>query len=374
MVAVLSLFLTNAANPERDISQHEEDNFWKRFLILSGTSVQPVCKADLDVSCTVDRDGSDCNRLTLPITVECVCDECVTEFVFRYSAASCASGKTAGLVDCEDFSASGPSIVAANIKIHREGRVLTDTIIPAGSNAIVGDGSCMGNSVFIEVSDPITGDLQQIIEIDTSCRLGSHIELLESFGALDFVGYTCKGQEAQNCFEDTTYAMLARNTGGVDLSVSEFSVDISGVTTDLTEDLTNQQIMLSPGDDIQSNKKVIFERCIESIFYYKATLVGKTLGGTACTDQEERPGQALEVGLFVMAPTKIKYINFFVQSILTCQFALALRFSLGLRTQLQLQHRAQACSQEHTRVPFQVQNLAKLHHLSRMNRHLIRQL
>lgn len=304
LVAVTSLLFAKATDPERDISQQEEDKFWKRFLILSAASVQPVCQADLDVSCTVDRDGSDCNRLTLPITAECVCEDCVNEMIFRYSAASCAaSGKTAGLVDCDDVSASGPSIVAANIKIHREGRVYTDTIIPAGSNVIVGDGSCMGDSVSVDVSDPITGDLQQIIEIDASCRLGSHIELLESFGALDFVGYTCKGQEAQNCFEDTTYALIARNTGGVDLSVSEFTVDISGVTTDLTEGLNDQQIILSPGDDIQSNKKIIFERCFESIFYYKATLVGKTLGGAVCMDQEERPGQALQVGLFVRAPT-----------------------------------------------------------------------
>lgn len=263
--------------------------------------VVPDCDADVDISCSLDSDGSNCSRLTEPITTQCVCSVCVDKLVFRYNAAICANVNTVGdgLIECSDFS-SGPSVFAARISIQSGTRTLADSVVMTGSDIVIGDGSCIEDSISVSISDPISGDALQYIEIDTSCQLGSDIKLLQSFGALLFVGYTCRGEGAQNCFEDTTYTLLARNIGEVDLNVTEFAVDISGEQTDLTAALTDDDIILSPGERLISTKTITFERCVESFYYYKATLVGETVGtGAACTDEDGRPGQPLQVSYIV---------------------------------------------------------------------------
>jgi len=263
--------------------------------------VVPDCKADLDISCSVDSDGSDCSRLTEPITTQCVCSECVNTLVFRYNAAICANVNTVGngLMECTDFS-NGPSMFASRIAIQSGTRTLSDSVVMTGSDIIIGDEGCIEDSIVVAISDPISGEAQQYIEIDTSCQLGSDIELFQSFGALDFIGYTCKGGGAQNCFEDATYTLLARNIGRVDLSVAEFTVDISGERTDLIAALTDDDRILSPGEQLKMTETVIFERCVESFYYYKATLVGETVDtGAICTDEDGRPGLPLQVSSMI---------------------------------------------------------------------------
>ena len=142
-------------------------------------SIIPDCIADLEVTCRVDDDGSDCARLTDPITPQCVCAECVSAMIFRYTAATCDTENVGenGLIGCEDMQSSGPSPFAARVMVKTGSRVLTNTVIGAGASVLVGDGSCIDDSIVVSISDPVTGNVWQEVEIDTLCKLGSSISV-----------------------------------------------------------------------------------------------------------------------------------------------------------------------------------------------------
>ena len=95
----------------------------------------------------------------------------------------------------------------------------------------------------------MSNDVLQEMEIDATCTDVNDITLLDSFGALDFVGYTCNGagEEPHNCFADVTYDLFVQNSGSVDFNITDFDFTFQDVTTDLLVGVPEASLTLAPG-------------------------------------------------------------------------------------------------------------------------------
>ena len=69
--------------------------------------------------------------------------------------------------------------------------------------------------------------------LETKCTESSDIALLDTFGAVDFVGYTCADDgpstPPSNCFVDVEYSVTATNIGTVGFVIVEFGFTYEGV-------------------------------------------------------------------------------------------------------------------------------------------------
>ena len=83
--------------------------------------------------------------------------------------------------------------------------------------------------------------------IDSSCD-GRGLELLDTIGPLEFIGYTCSDTDVHNCFIDVLYCIEPCNTGEVDLFIAELIFTLNGDVTDLIPLLPDGDTILPAGE------------------------------------------------------------------------------------------------------------------------------
>lgn len=229
----------------------------------SFSTAKPPCEVGLDLSCQIfdDSFGGSCNDLGGEEFPQCKCSECPRELVFKYTATSCADVGNPGLIACID---EGPlPDNAASITVSTDTETLFSGILDNGEELIIRrqDNSCLPQQIMIVTSafnDPSTA--RQVVTIDASCS-SPHLTLLKSFGAVEFSGYTCTDEIPHNCYVDALYKMTASNVGLTDQTLTKFDFSWNGVTENLLEGVSEEDLELGPSQDFTRTVSKVLERC-----------------------------------------------------------------------------------------------------------------
>ena len=117
----------------------------------------------------------------------CSCAECVREVSFVYTGTACGATE-----DCEDtsFIEPGSPATVAFTPCESDFASFEGTVQAGETITISGGALCLPECMVVTVSDPLTGEVAQITQIDSSC-FGRGLILTDSYGAVDFVGYSC---------------------------------------------------------------------------------------------------------------------------------------------------------------------------------------
>jgi hypothetical protein len=261
----------------------------------------PICIVDAELSCSVGP-GPDNGSYTGPYAgactdlegeqqLQCRCDGCVDQVIFTYTAARCdqANIGSNGLLSCTDFFA-GPSGTARVVVSDSDDAVLFESTVAIGSEIIVEDmGGCIGPILQVQVFNPTSGVLLQDSMIDATCKPINDITLLDPFGAVDFIGYTCDGvgEEPHNCFVDVTYELCVSNVGGVDFNITQLDFTYQDVTTDLLAGIAENDLILVPDTKYTRTETKTIERCANTMYCAEMEANGASEDtGAICEDKE----------------------------------------------------------------------------------------
>jgi hypothetical protein len=115
--------------------------------------------------------------------------------------------------------------------------ILFSGIVSVGSVITLerSDNACLPASLAVYVSDPQNTMVKQMSTTDSSCGLDRGLILPESYGALDFVGYSCNENDIHNCFLDVLYEFDACKVGDIDSTIFSTEFVLNGFVTDLLE-------------------------------------------------------------------------------------------------------------------------------------------
>jgi hypothetical protein len=214
----------------------------------------------------------------------CTCLECVREMVFTYTANPCSEGGPA----CTDT--PGPTDTAQ--LVIRSGDNLEDELfsgmVTVNDEVTIGTGEfCLPQSIEVTVMDVNMTIVLQATTMDTSCD-GRGLYLLNSYGALDFNGYSCDENDVHNCFIDVLYNMTACNIGEIDMTLSEYEFEINGNITDFLASLTPEELVLVPTECIERFPELVVERCADREYCASASVNASLEGnGPICDDMVE---------------------------------------------------------------------------------------
>jgi archaellum component FlaF (FlaF/FlaG flagellin family) len=260
----------------------------------STTDILPDCMVNVNMKCTLDKqDGLDCSDLSKP-TAQCICETCVDRLVFRYTAARCSEPKPGNkrLASCidreQDNTTNAPD---AHIVITAGDRMLFNGIVTEGGDIVLNDdGECIGDAIDVLLA-PTPGGLGilQNIRLDTSCKYGSEITLLESYGALTLIGYTCLDGEENKCFVDVTYNFTADNVGDVDFLLSNFTLFAKNTKNNLIQDVNATDLFLPRGKQYDVIAKETLNICSsEEPFVATLQAVGSTKAlSSSCLSEKQ---------------------------------------------------------------------------------------
>jgi hypothetical protein len=214
-------------------------------------AIEPVCDIFLEMDCNVKGEDRACKDLVGEQSVECICEECPSEIMFRYTGTAPATLTIAG-----------------------DGNEISEESVGPGDDVVVKlpDGTCLPDQLTIAITDPVSGAELEMVSVDSSCD--GEITLLDSFGSVDFVGYTCSEEPSapHNCFIDVEYSYVATNTGEVDLFIIELEHTLNGETTDLIADATPEELLLSPGGTFDAEVTAEVELCASTQYSASSTV------------------------------------------------------------------------------------------------------
>lgn len=260
-----------------------------------------LCDIELDLRCVFGDDETACDQIRGEENIECACPECVREITFMYTGNACA----AGAQNCADEE-NGPDSVARLVisNAANENEVFFSGPVSAGSGddlgtlvvVTAGAGACLPDSlaafVFPAVVEPgANPTASQMITVDSQCEgQANGLNLLDSNGALDFVGYSCGEGDDHNCFVDVFYEVEACNTGQIDLTISEFTFTLNGEEppTDLLAGIPDELLLLIPDACFETVQQRIVERCGTFEYCAEAEVIAVSEdSGPVCQDMKE---------------------------------------------------------------------------------------
>lgn len=265
----------------------------------STTNILPDCKVDVNMKCSVDnQDGLDCSDLTKP-TAQCMCEKCVDHLVFRYTAARCSEPKPGNkrLASCIDRQNENITEASdAHIVITAGDRLLFNGIVAVGGNIVLdGNRECIGDTIDVLLAPPPGGSgILQNVRLDTSCKYGSDIALLESYGALILIGYACLDAEDNNCFVDVTYDFTAGNVGDVDFALSNFTLVTESTSNNLIQEVNATNLYLPQGTQYDVIAKETLNICAERPFKAKLQATGTTQASNATCHTDKNASVELQ--------------------------------------------------------------------------------
>ena len=245
---------------------------------------------DVSLSCSTQVGGKDCSELEGEARSQCTCEECVREITFRYTANSCDES----FESCFDQPGPDPTSTLIAFKADDLNDILFTDTVSVGDDVVISrsDGSCLPDSIGIQVVSSTAGEtvVTQSSVIDSSCD-GSGLSLKESYGAVDFTGYSCSDADSHSCFVDVTYTIEGCHVGPEDLELDVVGLNftINKNSSDLVEGAEDEdKLRLSNGECLSEAVTVEVdlcsdgEYCAESVFSARATA-----GGSVCESEAE---------------------------------------------------------------------------------------
>ena len=245
--------------------------------------VEPECSVELNLTCTEVDTGIDCNQLSPVENLQCSCSECATELVFRYTANSC--GEVNDRFNCTEAGTLDPDPVGATIVVSNGSRVVFSSELIAGVDIVVRDDSVGSDCVPSNLQFLLaTTSGSQTLQITTNCTEGNGLGLAQSFGSLDFVGFTCDDSEQQSCFSDVALNTCAINQGTIDLDILVFDLVVSdNPPVDLLDPISPNT--LQPGEVFcQEEMEEIFT-CNETVFTAVSFVQANGTSSILCEDE-----------------------------------------------------------------------------------------
>lgn len=257
----------------------ESDAYWASYLqSLESVPSQPTqapsasptndCEVDVVLNCTyVSPETGDtllCEDLDAIDTTHCTCPDCATGLLFTYTGKSCN-----GFEECTDGeTAPGSSAVINFFPCDVTVPALTQTVTAGESITIaLGDDVCLPDCMDVTVTDAVTGMEEQSLRINTSCD-DRGLKLKDSYGAIDFIGYTCAPDDINNCFQDVVYDVAACNPGDIDFMLFDFIFFFDGETTDFLDGL---RPIVGPGQCYAKVMDEVIDICIAGEYIANAT-------------------------------------------------------------------------------------------------------
>jgi hypothetical protein len=246
-----------------------------------------VCDVNLSLSCVTLDSQTNCLNISGEEALECQCSECAKNLIFVYMAQSCDDFDGPPELCVDNLAPTSP----ARLIITDESRadVFFDAVAEVGDNIKISNGGeCLPDSITIAVL-PLedTGVVLQTLTLDTTCDGRDLLTLLNSYGSLDFVGYSCGDLDVHNCFVDVAYLVSTCNENDTEnLFLFDLDFDLNGASVDLLGGDSPRP--LDPTECFQSFVPSVVERCSEQDYCSSARLnASSTFVGPFCTDEKE---------------------------------------------------------------------------------------
>lgn len=166
---------------------------------------------------------------------------------------------------------------------------LSSSVASSGESVFVGgQGVCLPDCLTVSISNPADpSDEGQTFTIDSSCA-GRELVLSQSYGALDFAGYSCDSDDvAITCLQEIVYNVGACNIGTEDLTVYDLTFDYNGDVDNLLE---SESQLVAPGECIDTVITEAANRCLDA--EYTANVIMNATNPVTnvpypCEDEEE---------------------------------------------------------------------------------------
>jgi hypothetical protein len=269
----------------------EDGTFWNRYLqdVDSFPTPAPTtgtCDVTFEFDCTHVPTGIPCVDIPNEDQPKCTCPECVREVIFTYTGTGCTGNE----LECTDFvDAPHPSPARVTICAGEDGTLCPfEGSVAIGETITISSTECLPASMVATVASG-PGLLLQTVAVDTACVTGSDsVVLKDTYGAFQFVGYSCDESNTHICIEEVTYDLEVCNIGIRDEFLYEFFVDVNGVVSDLLLNVTDSELLLAPEECFSSTETMMIDRCqdIEYIAMGVANLTNPETG-PPCEKQEE---------------------------------------------------------------------------------------
>lgn len=243
-----------------------------------------ICEIDTSFRCVVTEGETPCEDITGEEDLTCFCADCVQSLQFRYTGNNC-DNFPGQVGECTDFQPASDTVrlVVGNMTnpFFDEVVELEDII------TVTSIEGCLPDSINIMVLDETDASIVfQTLTLDVPCDSNGGLELLDSFGAVDFVGYGCDAIDVHSCFVDVVYFIRTCNDDASD-DLILFNMDFA--LNETRRDLLpgGLPLTLEPTQCFQSFLPSLVERCVEREYF--ASIFSRAsfeFGGPFCTDGE----------------------------------------------------------------------------------------
>jgi hypothetical protein len=187
---------------------------------------QTPCEVVTALSCTT-LDSRDCNELRGEQFIQCRCeDDCPRELVYRYTAAPCDPSFFPR--NCADFEANGAVVEVIITDLNEEDTFFEGRIQIDDDIVLAREGGCLPSSFQVNVISPNTGDISQIVTLDSFCGVDGPT-LLDDYGAFRFAGYTCRDDIQHNCYIEVEYDSNTAWSGTANQTLSRWNFVLNGL-------------------------------------------------------------------------------------------------------------------------------------------------
>jgi hypothetical protein len=253
--------------------------------VPSQEPTETVCAVALNLRCLADDLITECENISTEENLACECTDCARELVFMFTANACDE------VDlltgqCTDNSAvTSPARVLVTVGE----TTLFEGTVEIGDSIDVArlDGECLSDTLSFVVLSPENDSVMQTIQMDAACDEPEGLTLLSSYGAFDFIGYSCNATDVHNCMVDVTYLLATCNDDlSQELILYELDFDTNGDVVDLLSG--NSPRFLDPNECLQSFIQSSVERCSGQEYVSMASLnASNTFTGPSCLHETE---------------------------------------------------------------------------------------
>ena len=178
-----------------------------------------ACEIGSAISCRKSEGGS-CRSLQSPAGSLCLGSN-ANQLRFIYTPQLCRGNNTQARFECTDSVQTFPT-GDAFLRVARRDSIFFQGVVSPGQLITVGiQGNA--NDMDIAISSVLNngpGTLLQASSMSLRCREEDSIRLLDTYGALQLVGFRNAEQGSQQIFESLVISYTVRNTGVLDLDLT----------------------------------------------------------------------------------------------------------------------------------------------------------
>ena len=222
------------------------------------------CKLRTSVSCkgTGDKakslEGADCRTISQERATRCRCSSCARELRLRYTGNSC--GKNSPGFTCNNIAT--PANAARAIARYSSINIAEIQKIERGEDFVIANGGkCLPETFTVFVTVYGTSQVTQTFTITTGCSGAQGLSMLGSYGAFDFVGYSCNELNVHNCFLEVEEEVCVDNEGTRIRTLDSMVLETDGTPLDMLKGTSTNDRKLRPGTTFCNSTVTEIELC-----------------------------------------------------------------------------------------------------------------